>query len=216
MIAYCASTSTKTTLSALQAARWRLLMTPDILKRTKDNQPQRWPNGATAPYALDNGAYGAFNRGRPFNGEAFKWAVERVGRGADWVAIPDAVGNATDTFKLAAHWFKFVTGHTQKPLFVVQDGMAAADVAQWCVRGCGLFIGGTTEYKLKTMAQWARLAHRHGQICHVGRVNTQKRIILCGHAGVDSFDGSGVAQFPNKLTLLDRALVFTDKQGRLL
>ena len=215
MIAYCASTATQKTLSALRASGWRLLLTPDILKKTKGKCPQLWPTGEPAPYALDNGAFGAYQRGVPFDSASFRWAVERVGSGADWIAIPDSVGNAAETYKLAGEWFEFVTKYTFHPLFVVQDEMQLKDVRRWVLRGCGLFVGGSTEFKLNTMEKWSRLAHDHGKRCHVGRVNSQKRIMLCAHAGVDSFDGSGVAQFPTKLARLQRALIFTNQQRSL-
>jgi len=215
MIAYCASTSTQKTLSALRASGWRLLLTPDILKKTKDKRPQLWPTGEPAPYALDNGAFGAYQRGVSFDSDAFRWAVARVGSSADWVAIPDSVGNAVLTYKLAGEWFEYVKKYTRRPLFVVQDDMKSNDVRRWVSRGCGLFVGGSTEFKLKTMGKWSRLAHDYGNICHVGRVNSQKRIILCAHAGADSFDGSSVAQFPSTLPLLNKAVQFTNQQRSL-
>ena len=212
MIAYCASTSTKKTLSALRASGWRLMLTPDILKKTKGNHPQLWPTGEAAPYALDNGAFGAFNRGAPFDSDSFRWAVARAGAGADWIAIPDSVGNAAATYKLAGEWVEFVKKHTRRPLFVVQDDMETKDVQRWVARGCGLFVGGSTHFKLNTMEKWASLAHDHGKRCHVGRVNSQKRIMLCAHAGADSFDGSSVAQFPSTLATLQRAVQFVNNQ----
>ncbi len=45
------------------------------------------------------------------------------------------------------------------------------------------------------MGDWAELARERGAICHVGRVNSARRIHLCASAGVTSFDGSGVSRY---------------------
>jgi len=79
----------------------------------------------------------------------------------------------------------------------------------------GIFVGGDTRWKLATMAQWARLAHAHGAICHVGRVNSARRIHLCAAAGIDSFDGSGVSRLASALPPLDLARRQVDVEGWL-
>lgn len=57
-----------------------------------------------------------------------------------------------------------------------------------------------------TMHRWSALAHSLGSWCHVGRVNTQRRLRLCQMAGADSFDGSGPSRFELCLQRMERGL----------
>lgn len=69
----------------------------------------------------------------------------------------------------------------------------------------GVFVGGDTDWKLATMAFWAKLAHAAGAICHIGRVNTLNRVRLCELAEADSFDGSSASRYAVNVAPLDRA-----------
>lgn len=57
------------------------------------------------------------------------------------------------------------------------------------------------------MRDWAALARERETICHVGRVNSQRRISLCAAAGVTSFDGSGVSRYALEIPAIHRAVV---------
>jgi len=59
----------------------------------------------------------------------------------------------------------------------------------------GIFVGGSTEWKLATMAGWCRLAAEKNVWCHVGRVNSMQRIKTCQMAGATSFDGTNATRF---------------------
>jgi len=63
----------------------------------------------------------------------------------------------------------------------------------------GIFVGGDTAFKLGTMPLWGGMAREMGRWCHVGRVNTQKRIKDCYMAGVTSFDGTSASMFADSL-----------------
>lgn len=69
----------------------------------------------------------------------------------------------------------------------------------------GIFIGGSTEWKLSAIMPWGRWAKDRGLYVHVGRVNSSKRIALCGQAGADSFDGTAVTRYASNLARLDGA-----------
>lgn len=69
----------------------------------------------------------------------------------------------------------------------------------------GIFIGGTDDFKMGTMRAWARLANERGAHCHVGRVNSPKRILQCMQAGAHSFDGTNGSRFSKNVPRLDRA-----------
>ncbi len=90
----------------------------------------------------------------------------------------------------------------------VQDGMdpAAVEAVLRRHRRLGLFLGGTTEYKLGTLAAWGRVAHRLGRHYHVARVNSRRRIRLCAEAGADSIDGTSATRYACTLPLLAQAI----------
>jgi len=186
-------------------------MSPETLKRCRGRTYPEWPDGTRATYAMDNGAWTAHQKGIPFDSAAFLWALDRIGEQADWIVMPDCVGDAAQTLEMAAEWWPRLR-RFDRVLFAVQDGMEVCDVEPWVRRGCGLFVGGSTDWKLRTLALWSSVAHRSDQWCHVGRVNSIRRFRMCLDAGIDSVDGSGVAQFPSTL---DR-LVATLKQPSLL
>jgi len=100
-------------------------------------------------------------------------------------------------------------------LLAVQNGMVADDVARFLGPGVGIFVGGDTEWKVATMAMWSTLAHAHGAICHVGRVNTGRRVKACEVAGVDSFDGSGPSRFLDCLPPIVEGMAQLDLEGWL-
>lgn len=69
----------------------------------------------------------------------------------------------------------------------------------------GLFLGGTTEYKIREMYAWGMVAHAWRRWFHVGRVNTRRRIRLCAEAGADSFDGTSASMYSSTVPLLQAA-----------
>ena len=78
MIGYASRTGTRRNLDALRRAGWRLMVSARGPLR-----PERFG------YALDNGAWTAFQRGEPFDVPAFDRAVALLGPGADWIVLPD-------------------------------------------------------------------------------------------------------------------------------
>lgn len=55
------------------------------------------------------------------------------------------------------------------------------------------------------MAMWADLARSKGAWCHIGRVNSVRRIRKCALAGASSFDGTSASRFVVELRKLDDA-----------
>lgn len=198
MIAYASRTGTRRNLAALAAAGWRLMVSARGTLRTEGFR-----------YALDNGAWTSFQRGEPFDAGAFERPVARLGADADWIVVPDIVMGGLASLRFSRLWLgrlrrrRTLRGATF--LIAVQNGMESRHVRRLIGPRVGIFVGGDTAWKLATMAMWARLAHARGAICHVGRVNSVRRIRLCAAAGVDSFDGSGVSRFASALPPLDLA-----------
>lgn len=198
---YATITGTARNMAELRRCGFRLLTAPVHLSR---GVPP-WK------YAIDNGAWTAHQQGTEFDGEGFARMVDAMGEGADWIALPDIVCGGLASLDLSLSWLERLRGVGVPLLVPVQDGMQARDVRDLLGADVGIFVGGSTEWKEKTMGAWARLARRHGAYCHVGRVNTQRRIAMVTAAGADSCDGTSATRFAVNAAPLARAA----KQGSL-
>ena len=69
----------------------------------------------------------------------------------------------------------------------------------------GIFVGGSMDWKLRTMGQWAKLAHHLGLQCHVGRVGPVSRMLLAEYSGADSIDSTTWVQRKDALPKYIRA-----------
>lgn len=140
------------------------------------------------PYALDNGAYGAWEKKHEWNEHAFIELLEKARRCTYplWVAVPDVVCDREATIAKWPVWapqIRNILPHT--PLaFVVQDGMTPADVP---ADADVVFVGGGNEFKWRTLRTWTANFPR----VHVGRVNTERKLWQCHEAGAESCDGTG-------------------------
>lgn len=196
MAAYASRTGTRRNLDAMRAAGWRLLVSAAGVLRTE----------GFSRYALDNGAWSAFQQGRPFCEVAFCRAVDRLGEGADWVVLPDIVAGGQASLDFSLRWLERLKGFPRTLLIAVQDGMHPDEVRDYLNPSVGIFLGGSTEWKLQTMEAWGILARRRNCYFHVGRVNSARRIAMCAAANASSFDGTSVTRFANTLPRLDGAL----------
>jgi hypothetical protein len=194
VIAYASRTGTRRNLAALRDAGWRLLVSAAGGLRNEG-----------FPYALDNGAWSAYQQGRAFDEAAFVRALRLLGAGADWTTLPDVVAGGHASLDLSLRWMRPVLDESPRSLLAVQDGMSADDVRPFLGERVGVFVGGSTAWKLATLDQWAALARDVGCWCHVGRVNSVKRITMCQVAGATSFDGTSASRYAVKLPKLDRA-----------
>lgn len=144
------------------------------------------------PYALDNGAYGAFTANREWDENAWcgllEWA--RIsGQKPLWTLVPDVVGNRVGTLR---KWDMFhdVARRYKWPLaFAVQDGMRPKDVPKSAEV---VFVGGSTDWKWSTVPLWCA----HFPRVHVGRVNEYSKLWVCHNAGAESVDGTGWMREP--------------------
>lgn len=193
MTPYASRTGTRRNLAALRDAGWRLMVTPARLQ----TEGMR--------YALDNGAWSAFCRQEPWDADAFLRAVQTLGAGADFVVLPDIVGDGRRSLKRSLTWLPFLLGQTRLLLLPVQDGVVEADVSPMLGANVGLFVGGTTPWKLRSLGDWGALAARVGCYIHVGRVNSVRRIARCAASGIHSFDGTSVTRYAVTLPKLDQA-----------
>lgn len=196
MICYASLTSTRRNLAALRAAGWRLMLSPHSHGR----------NTHEFSYALDNGAWADFRLGRDFNDDRFKALVDRLGGAADWIVAPDIVAGGLSSLRLSLVWLAPLLVRTKLVLVPVQDGLGPADLVNVVLpKRIGIFLGGSTEWKLANMQLWGEFCAEQGVHYHVGRVNTAKRFRLAHMAGADSADGSSVSRYAVTLPGLDFA-----------
>ena len=188
----------------MRKANWRILTGPHILKRNAWKRPA-WADGSSAPYCLDNGAWTSFQSGLPFDAESFLRTTDMLAEDADFIIVPDIVEGGLQSLHFSMSWLSRLRHYGTLLLVAVQDGMTPEDVAPLLGADVGIFLGGSTEWKLTTMRQWGKLARDIGAYFHVGRVNSMKRIHQCQLCGAHSFDGTSVTKFPQTITLLDNA-----------
>lgn len=202
---YASRTGTKATLAKMREMGWAILISAAGVLRTEGFERR----------ALDNGAWSAFQQGKPFDEDAFSRAIDKVGEGSDWVVLPDIVAGGKASLDLSLKWLDRLRGFPERLLIAVQDGIEPDDVREYLSPMVGLFIGGSTPYKLRTMDAWGRLARRRNCYMHVGRVNTLKRINACAQAGANSFDGTSVIAFPDSIYKLTKGVLIGQTQQSL-
>ena len=203
MIAYASRTGTKRNLDALRAAGWRLMISATGVHRTEGFR-----------YAIDNGAWTAFVQRTQWDKGSFLALLEAHGEDADFVVAPDIVAGGLASLRLSEYWLPRLVKYGHRRLIPVQDGMTVADTRPLVGRDVGIFVGGTTDFKVDTMGRWADLARERDSYCHVGRVNSEIRIRMCGRHGVDSFDGSSASRYAVTLRALEDARAFWSEYGR--
>lgn len=181
MIGYGGGTTSKVQLAQLAEAGWGMMFAPQNTKIS----PIR--------YAVDNGAWYSFTRKRPWNEEKFLKMLDRLStmeRKPDFGVCPDKVAQGLESLSFSVDWTSRLP--KEYPWYLaVQDGMTAADVRPVMKRFGGIFVGGTSNWKMSSLAIWASLARELGCPLHVGRVNTLPRAFVVAKIfKADSFDGS--------------------------
>lgn len=205
---YASRTGTKTTLAKMREMGWSLLVSAAGVVRTEGFEH-------AGGVALDNGAWSAYLKGSPFDEDAFCRALDKVGEVAQWTVLPDIVAGGRASLDLTLTWLDRLNGFPGRLLIAVQDGIEPDDVRQYLGPMVGIFLGGSTEYKLRTMDAYGALARRRQCYFHVGRVNSLKRINACAQAGADSFDGTSVIAFPDSIYKLSRGVLIGHNQASL-
>ena len=200
IIPYSAVCSAKSNLVHLEKYPWRFLLSPF-------RPTAKWRHNCSG-YAIDNGAWVYHKRGVGYDPEPFLKDVHRYGAEADFVVIPDVVEDKAKTLEMSEYWIQKLSGH--RLLFVAQDGVSLSDLETFTKRGIGIFIGGSTDWKLSSIKGIADLCRGYDVLCHVGRVNTLKRLRKCVFDGAHSFDGSGMAVFNKTAEIMTRQMIALD------
>lgn len=122
--------------------------------------------------------------------------------------LPDIVAGGRASLALSLEWMRRTLCLTERVLIPVQDGMVVDDVRPFLGHSVGVFVGGDprTNWKEETVPMWATACRAAGAWCHVGRVNSQRRIHLCAAAGATSVDGTSATKYAVELPKLHRAI----------
>jgi hypothetical protein len=88
-------------------------------------------------------------------------------------------------------------------LIAVQDGMEPDVLAPLVNSRVGIFLGGSTEWKLATMPRWGTFCAARQLHYHVARVNTARRFRMAVAAGASSVDGTSASRYAVTLPLLN-------------
>lgn len=133
-----------------------------------------------------------------------------------WIACPDSVANAGETWRLYHLWAPVIRSLGLPVALVLQDGLEKlkhrATLPSTWDDLAAVFVGGSTEWKLSEHAdRFINEAKERGKLVHVGRVNSLRRIQHFAPLGVDTFDGSGWSRWGEKriklaVRYIDRAL----------
>lgn len=195
MIPFFSRTGTRRNLTAARAAGWGILV----------SAAGTWRDEGFQLIGADNGQWSERDAAGPFKADRFLRFVDWLGERAAWLVLPDIVCGGLASLELTLTWLERLRGHPSRLLIAVQNGMTPAMIAPFLNARVGIFVGGDSFWKEATMAQWGQLASEAGSYCHVGRVNSVRRIRLCAQAGIHSFDGTSVTRFAGTLPPLDAA-----------
>jgi hypothetical protein len=137
-------------------------------------------------FALDNDAFSAWYKIRPWDSAAWFAMLEKVdqsGRVPLWALIPDVVANRTATILNWRAYAGYAQQRGWKTAFAVQDGMEIEDVPR---DADVVFVGGTMDWKWRTAPMWCdNFPH-----VHIGRIRESK-LHRCEEMGAASCDGTG-------------------------
>lgn len=143
--------------------------------------PKTW-----LPHALDNGRYGAWDKGTEWDEAAYRQLLEKAvaSRIAPlWAVVPDVVTDRDATLREWDRWAPRLESMGLRLAMACQDGMTPADVPP----GVVAFIGGSVAWKRRSIIPFCAALPR----VHVGKINTYRWLWACHRAGAESCDGTG-------------------------
>jgi hypothetical protein len=146
----------------------------------------------------DNGAWADFQAGRAFDDNAYERFLEWLAAqrtAPDWLVLPDIVAGGLESLALSLRYMNRCRAIAPLVLVAVQNGMEPRDLAPLVGPGIGIFLGGSTDWKIRRMLEWGVFCAERGIYYHVARVNSFKRMALAIAAGADSIDGSSCSRY---------------------
>ena len=154
-------------------------------------QPMHTRSNWGGVFALDNAAFTDFNeiKFKGLQGRNQEHQEECL-----FATCPDVVGNMRRTLEVWRHRERFANGFDLS--LVLQNGAEDLDIP-WDETPA-VFIGGVDPWKESSACRdLITTAKIFGLHVHCGRVNELKRFEYMRELGVDTCDGSGVAQYGN-------------------
>lgn len=150
------------------------------------------------PWAADNAAFSKPDDAKFSRLCVESWAMEGY-HPPMWLAVPDVVGDHAATLRLFGWWcdeWQNEYGCIPFPLaFVLQDGCRPEEVPWDEI--AAVFVGGSTEFKLRQSSELITEAKRRQKRVHIGRVNTLQRLRYAHDVGADTVDGTAFSMFPD-------------------
>ncbi len=204
MICYASRTGTRRNLAALRTHGWGLLV----------SRAGVWRTEGFDRICGDNGAWADFQAGRAFDEDAYERFLDWLAAQpvtADWLVLPDIVAGGLASLELSMRFLNRCLSVAPLVLIAVQDGMETSDLALLVGPNVGIFLGGSTEWKLARMAEWGAFCAERQVHYHVARVNSIKRISQAIASGAHSIDGSSASRYAVSLP----RLAYAARQGDL-
>jgi hypothetical protein len=195
VICYASRTGTRRNLAALRAHGWRLLV----------SRAGVWRTEGFDRIAGDNGAWADYHAGRPFDADAYERFLDWLAAQpivADWLVLPDIVAGGIPSLELSCRYLNRCLSVVPLVLIAVQDGMTTQNLAPLVGPRVGIFLGGSTAWKLTRMAEWGEFCAARDIHYHVARVNSTKRMSQAIAASADSIDGSSASRYAVTLPAL--------------
>lgn len=210
MRAFASRTGTGRNLAALRAAGWHLFVSAAGVHRHEDFL-----------FWIECGRWSVFTRALTAEecDQRYKALLAALGRHqlCEAIVAPDIVNGGMESWRLSLSWLDDLLAYDRGAVYLpVQPGIPTDEVARRLSPRVGVFIGGDSRWKEDTAMTWARLARERGALCHMGRVNSGRRLLIAKAAGCDSFDGSGPSRFEKHLQEMERARVKAAQLGLVL
>lgn len=198
MICYASRTGTKRNLAALRAHGWGLLV----------SRAGVWRTEGFDRICGDNGAWADFQAGRTFDEDSYDRFLDWLAAQpvtADWLVLPDIVAGGLKSLELSLRYLNRCLSVAPLVLIAVQNGMTTDDLAMIVGPKVGIFLGGSTDWKIERMAEWGKFCAERGVHYHVARVNSAKRMFMAIASGALSVDGSSGSRYAVTIPALDAA-----------
>ncbi len=192
MMCYASRTGTKRNLDALRAAGWGLLV----------SRAGVWRTEGFDRIVADNGAWADYQAGRDFDEDAYEKFLDWLPITPDWIVLPDVVAGGLRSLALSMRYLNRCAACAPLVLLAVQDGIEPPDVSSVVGAGVGIFLGGSTDWKIRKMAEWGQFCSDRGIHYHVARVNSIRRMSQAIGSGADSIDGSSASRYAVSLPKL--------------
>lgn len=224
MIPYASALPNKECLEMLDRYydKWRFLLSPASVRSVSKKREHLLYNRG---YAIDNGVYSDYVRNKKWDENSFLKLLDRFSEHCDWIVIPDSIGDWEATLSLFMIWVNKLFYYHRPLMLVAQDGAEknnyreikgiTKNSSRIIEGGIGIFIGGSTEWKLSHSRKIAQICRENNSRCHIGRVNSSKRVQLCYSWGATSFDGSGMSRFRETSRVVSKEVAYQEKQPRL-